>query len=59
MGEVYFYASSGRVPAEFSVVGLVVPEVVDILSVVLGIFCIEVERLRVMFGRLVRALYVP
>ena len=41
---VDFYASSGGVPAEFAVVVVLVPLVVDEFAVVVGFRCVKVER---------------
>ena len=41
---VDFYAPSCRVPAEFTVIGVLVPLVVDEFAIVMGIGCIKVER---------------
>ena len=41
---IYFYASSGRAPAEFIVVGVFVPLIIDEFSIVWGGVGVEVER---------------
>ena len=41
---VDFYAPSCRVPAKFTVVGVLVPLIVDEFAIVMGIRCIKVKR---------------
>ena len=43
---IYFYASSGRVPSEFTVVGEFVPLVIDKFAIVWDGVGVDVERTR-------------
>ena len=55
LGGVYFYSASGRVAAEFTIVGKRVPEVVQVLSVVRCVLGIIVHGMRVEFCMVVGA----
>ena len=55
LGGIYLYSASGRVAAEFTVVGKRVPEVVQVLSVVRCVLGIIVHGMRVEFCMVVGA----